>query len=76
VLPLAGLVRNLPRVVVATFALLVLVVGGGALVRLTLDLEQTSAALRVPLGWVYAVLPLSGTLLLLYCWCLPPDRNR
>jgi TRAP-type C4-dicarboxylate transport system permease small subunit len=48
------------------FAALVLVVGGSGLVWLTLDLGQTSAALQVPLGFVYLVLPLSGLLMMFY----------
>lgn len=74
--PLGGLTRALPRLVVAAFAVLVLLVGGADLVRLTSLLEQTSAALRLPLAWVYAVLPVSGVLLLLYCCCAPDAGNR
>ncbi|KPK01879.1 MAG: C4-dicarboxylate ABC transporter permease [Gemmatimonas sp. SG8_28] len=48
------------------FALAVLVVGGINLVRLTLTLGQTSAALHVPLGYVYLVLPLSGVLMMFF----------
>ncbi|MCP4658684.1 MAG: TRAP transporter small permease [bacterium] len=48
------------------FALFVLVVGGGRLVRLTLILGQHSAALQVPLGYVYLALPLSGLLIMFY----------
>ena len=48
------------------FAALVLVIGGSGLVWLTLDLGQTSAALQVPLGYVYLVLPLSGLLMMFY----------
>jgi TRAP-type C4-dicarboxylate transport system permease small subunit len=48
------------------FAALVLVVGGSGLVWLTLDLGQTSAALQIPLGFVYLVLPLSGLLMMFY----------
>ncbi len=48
------------------FAALVLVVGGSGLVWLTLNLGQTSAALHVPLGFVYLVLPLSGLLMMFY----------
>ena len=48
------------------FALAVLVVGGINLVRLTLTLGQTSAALHVPLGYVYLVLPLSGLLMMFF----------
>ena len=48
------------------FAALVLVFGGTGLVWLTLDLGQTSAALQIPLGFVYLVLPLSGLLMMFY----------
>jgi len=48
------------------FALAVLVVGGGALVQLTWQLEQTTAALGIPMAWVYTVLPISGVLISYY----------
>lgn len=61
--------RNLSiftNLVVAAFAFLVLVWGGIKLVYITLKLEQTSAALNIPLGYVYTVLPLSGLLIIYY----------
>lgn len=54
---------------VGAFALLAMVVGGSRLVFVTLTLEQTSAALQIPLGWVYSVIPASGVLILFYCAC-------
>jgi TRAP-type C4-dicarboxylate transport system permease small subunit len=51
---------------VALFALFVMVFGGSRLVALTLMLEQRSAALRVPLGYVYLALPISGALIVFY----------
>jgi TRAP-type C4-dicarboxylate transport system permease small subunit len=48
------------------FALGVLVIGGGLLVQLTWELKQTTAALGIPMAWVYAVLPLSGVLIVYY----------
>lgn len=51
---------------VLLFALFVMVIGGLRLVSLTLMLEQTSAALRVPLGYVYLALPISGALIVFY----------
>ncbi len=48
------------------FALAVLVVGGTNLVALTLTLGQTSAALHVPIGYVYLALPMSGLLMMFY----------
>jgi TRAP-type C4-dicarboxylate transport system permease small subunit len=52
--------------VVFLFALFVLVLGGGRLVYIVTVLGQTSAALGVPLGVVYLVLPLSGLLIMYY----------
>lgn len=52
--------------IVAVFAFFVLIWGGINLVYITLTLEQTSAALNVPLGYVYAVLPISGVLIIFY----------
>ena len=54
------------HVAIATFAVLVLVIGGTRLVELTLVLGQTSAALQVPRGYVYLALPLSGIVILVY----------
>lgn len=51
------------RVIVAGFAIAVLMYGGMQLVRITLSLGQTSAALRIPIGWVYMALPISGVLI-------------
>ncbi|SDL08932.1 TRAP-type C4-dicarboxylate transport system, small permease component [Catalinimonas alkaloidigena] len=52
--------------IVIVFALLVMVIGGINLVYITLYLDQHSPALGVPLGYVYAVLPLSGLLIIYY----------
>jgi TRAP-type C4-dicarboxylate transport system permease small subunit len=51
---------------VLAFAFFVMVVGGYRLMELTLRMEQTSAALQVPLGYVYSVIPLSGVLITFY----------
>lgn len=51
---------------VLLFSLFVMVFGGLRLVALTLMLEQTSAALRVPLGYIYLALPISGALIVFY----------
>lgn len=48
------------------FAASVMVFGGINLVALTLDLRQTSAALQVPIGYIYTVIPISGLLICLY----------
>lgn len=48
------------------FSLAVLVIGGGQLIYLTHILGQLSAAMRVPMSFVYAVLPISGLLIVFY----------
>ena len=47
------------------FAASAMVYGGVQLMALTLSLKQTSAALGVPIGYVYSCIPLSGILI---CW--------
>ncbi|CAN5622166.1 TRAP transporter small permease [soil metagenome] len=54
------------NLIVATFALFIMVVGGINLVYLTYILDQTSAALELPLAIIYAVVPLSGLLIIFY----------
>jgi TRAP-type C4-dicarboxylate transport system permease small subunit len=58
------------------FAFLVMLFGGFRLVALTLMLEQTSAALRIPLGYVYLALPLSGALIMFYAALFLMDHVR
>lgn len=53
-------------VLVAIFALLVLVIGGCNLVYLTWTLGQHSPVLGIPMAVVYAVVPFSGLLFMLY----------
>ncbi|MFC1481824.1 TRAP transporter small permease [Candidatus Neomarinimicrobiota bacterium] len=53
-------------VVVACFALFVLVIGGIRLVSLTLTLNQVSPAMGVPMGYVYLVLPTTGLLMIYF----------
>ena len=48
------------------FALIVMVIGGGNLVFTTLDLGQTSPAMRISLGYVYAIVPISGLLIIFF----------
>jgi TRAP-type C4-dicarboxylate transport system permease small subunit len=48
------------------FAFAALVVGGVRLVNVTLVLGQTSAALQMPIGYVYLVVPISGILIMFY----------
>ena len=48
------------------FSFFVMVIGGIRLVYITLQLNQISAALQVPLGYVYIVVPISGVLMMFY----------
>ena len=54
------------QVVMAIFALIVMVVGGGNLVYTTLSLGQISSALNVPLGYVYSIVPISGLIIIFF----------
>jgi TRAP-type C4-dicarboxylate transport system permease small subunit len=55
------------KTLIIVFAVGVMIVGGSRLVYIVSVLGQTSAALRVPLGYVYLSLPLSGVLMVYYC---------
>ncbi|WP_299597326.1 TRAP transporter small permease [uncultured Microbulbifer sp.] len=48
------------------FSAMAMVYGGAKLMLLTFELEQYSAALGLPMGFVYSVLPLSGLLICLF----------
>ena len=50
----------------AIFALVVMIIGGGNLVYTTLKLGQISPALLVPLGFVYAIVPISGAIIIFF----------
>ena len=67
---LSGNKKKILNLVIAgltiTFALTLMVIGGSRLVFLTLSLEQLSATLRIPLGYIYLVIPLSGLLIIYY----------
>jgi TRAP-type C4-dicarboxylate transport system permease small subunit len=54
------------QILMALFALIVMVLGGGNLVYITLTLGQTSSALQVPLGYVYAIVPISGVMIIFF----------
>ncbi len=51
---------------VFVFSFGVIFIGGLNLVSLTLDLQQTSAALQIKLGYIYAVVPLCGLIMMFY----------
>jgi len=48
------------------FALVVMVIGGGNLVYTTLYLGQVSPAMHISLGHVYAIVPVSGLLIMFF----------
>ena len=48
------------------FSFFVMVIGGIRLVQITLSLNQISAGLQIPLGYVYSVVPISGALMMFY----------
>lgn len=52
------------ELVIFLFALFVMVVGGANLVYTTLYLDQLSGTMQIPLGYVYAVLPACGLLIM------------
>ncbi|MGF1585828.1 MAG: TRAP transporter small permease [Bacteroidales bacterium] len=54
------------NILIALFALVVLVAGGSNLVYITLHLKQISSALQIPVGYVYTVLPISGIFIMYY----------
>jgi TRAP-type C4-dicarboxylate transport system permease small subunit len=52
--------------IVGVFALFVMIIGGSWLVYTRFYLGVKSAALELPLGYVYLILPISGVLILYY----------
>lgn len=65
------------QLLVMLFAVMVMCIGGGRLVYITLYLEQYSPSLQVPLGFIYMIIPVSGVLMIYYgCYhILYPDRE-
>ncbi|SHO64842.1 TRAP transporter small permease [Algoriphagus zhangzhouensis] len=58
--------QMLIHVFVMLFALAAMVIGGVNLVYITFILGQNSAALQIPLAYVYVVIPFSGLLVIYY----------
>lgn len=54
------------RLLIILFCLVAMVIGGSRLVYITYVLGQNSPALQVPLAVVYAVIPISGMLIIYY----------
>lgn len=61
--PLLGILIN---TLVLLFSGAVIVNGGLKLIEKTLATTQLSAALQIPMGYVYIVLPLSGAIMMFY----------
>ena len=51
---------------ILSFAVLGMFIGGVRLVYITMVLEQLSPSLKIPLGVVYSVIPISGILIIFY----------
>lgn len=58
--------RRIIQIVMAIFALVVMVIGGGNLVYTTLKLGQLSPALLLPLGYIYAIVPVCGLIIIFF----------
>jgi TRAP-type C4-dicarboxylate transport system permease small subunit len=58
--------EQLAYAAVIACAVVVFIFGGSRLMYVTLHLNQVSAAFRVPVGYVYSVVPLSGLLMVFY----------
>ncbi|MBF8149086.1 TRAP transporter small permease [Winogradskyella sp. F6397] len=52
--------------IIIVFCLAALVIGGLRLVYITFTLKQSSPALQIPLAVVYAIIPISGILMIYY----------
>lgn len=59
-------VSILIEILIFIFALVVMFIGGSNLVYTTLHLDQLSGTLRIPLGYIYAILPFSGFLIMCF----------
>lgn len=54
------------EVLIFFFAFFIMVIGGFNLVYTTLHLDQLSGTLRIPLGYIYAVFPFGGLLIMCF----------
>ena len=60
------LIKKISALSILGFALFGMVLGGGRLVFITFKLGQFSPALQIPLAIVYAIIPISGMLIVFY----------
>lgn len=58
--------RQVVRILIISFCIFAMIIGGIRLVYVTYVLEQYSPALNLPLSVVYSVIPLSGLLIIFY----------
>lgn len=67
---MCSLLKNIFEIIIQlcvfAFAFFVLFVGGIKLVILTFTLGQISPALKIPMGYIYLVLPITGLLFMFY----------
>lgn len=54
------------QLIIILFITAIFVIGGGRYVYVSFKLEQTSAALGLPIGFVYLVLPVSGLMIIYF----------
>lgn len=54
------------NILIALFALTIMIIGGANLVYVNYSLGQVSAALNLPLSVVYSIVPLSGALIVYF----------
>lgn len=59
-------IKKLVYVIIIIFSIAALVAGGVRLVYISYLLGQSSAALQIPLAFVYMVIPISGILIVFY----------
>ncbi|TRX52065.1 TRAP transporter small permease [Fulvivirga sp. M361] len=62
------------NLMVVLFVIPVMLIGGGHLVYLTFLLEQRSATLGIPLGYIYLCVPLSGLFITIYSFYNVKDK--
>lgn len=61
-----AVLQLLINLLIFSFAGLVVVTGGIKLIDKTLSTSQVSAAMQIPMGYVYFILPLSGAVMMFY----------
>lgn len=71
----ARVLKLFTLLMVLTFAVGVLVIGGISLVSLTWELKQYSAVLGLPIALVYSVIPAAGVLISLYAVAAATDEE-